>query len=119
MVTWPARIKARARSRDGARPRSTRTTSSRVLVTATESTLPRHDPVGDSAQQAVGQPGVFERRVRPLQAVGRERAGAVEAEQRRVGRFRGGGVLARRLAERRRITFDIEDVIDDLEGEAD
>ena len=68
-VTWPARISARARSRDGASPRSTSATSSRVLLRGHKCTdhdgsagspecvsipsrsavtvLARHDPVRD------------------------------------------------------------------------
>jgi hypothetical protein len=45
--------------------------------------------------------------------------GAVDAEQRRVGRLVGGGVLPRRLAELMRRAFDVEDVVDDLEHEAE
>src|SRR4051812_35235516 len=143
MVTWPARINARARSRDGARPRSTSTTSRRGLLARTvESTqrtqrkspldlilrvlcvlcvdarhrlaLPRYDPVGDAAEQAVGDAGAFQRGVRALQALGRERAGAIEAEQRRIRRFGGRRVLAGGLAQRRRVPLDVEDVVDDL-----
>src|SRR3954462_8019868 len=109
MVTWPARINARARSRDGARPRSTSTTSRRGLLARTvESTqrtqrtqrtglldlivrvlcvlcvdaqhrlaLPRYDPVGDAAEQAVGDAGAFQRGVGALEGLRRGRAGGV------------------------------------------
>ena len=81
--------------------------------------LARHHEVGDRAEPALGQAGLVERAVRACQAIGRERTGAIEAEQRRVGRLPAGGVLARGLAERRGIALDVEDVVDDLKREAE
>ena len=51
--------------------------------------------------------------------VGGQRLRSLEAEQGRVGRLAGGGVLAGRLAEVGGRAFDVEHVVDDLEGEAD
>src|SRR4051812_7938636 len=115
MVTWPARVSAPARSRDGARPRSTSATSRRSFLAATlddlmpaaaqptehqRSAPARDDEVGDCAEPAVGQTGLLERTMRARQAVGGERPRTTEAEQRWVGRLRGGGILARALAKR-------------------
>src|SRR5690606_20727390 len=59
---------------------------------------------------------------------GRHRAGvnlvrpplrALEPEDRRVGRLVVGAVAARALAERRRVLLDLEQVVSDLEDEAD
>jgi hypothetical protein len=49
----------------------------------------------------------------------RELFRAIEAEQRRVSRLAGRGVLARGLAEIRRRAFDVEHVVHDLEREAE
>ena len=57
--------------------------------------------------------------MRPFKAVGRECPRAVESEERRVGRLRPRSVLAGALAERGRIAFDVEDVVDDLKRKAD
>src|SRR5262249_16501337 len=43
----------------------------------------------------------------------------VHAEDGGIGRFVVGGVLARRLADDGAVAFDVEDVVADLEGEAD
>ena len=70
------------------------------------------------------EPPVVERRAaqclaRPLEALRRQRARSIETEQRRIGRLGAGGVLAGGLAELGRAALDVEDVIDNLEGEAD
>ena len=65
-------------------------------------------------------PRVVERGVRAREALGGERARALEPEQRRIGRLRRRGVLAGGLAERSAASaFDVEDVVDDLKREAD
>jgi hypothetical protein len=47
------------------------------------------------------------------------RSGSVEAEKRDEGRLARIGILAERLARRRAVAGDVEDVVRDLEGEAD
>ena len=63
--------------------------------------------------------GGVERGAGPAAGVGGQRLRALEAEQRRVGRLAGGGVLAGRLAEVGGRALDVQHVVDNLEGEAD
>src|SRR4051812_33732130 len=98
-VTCPARINARARSRDGARPCATSSWSSRSLLLATL-VAPRDDPVGDCAELIAGQSGLLERLVRPREALIGELPRALESKQARVGGLVAGSILARRLAQR-------------------
>ena len=101
--TLPARISACARSRDSTSPRRT----SSVIETQLHrcgrgSRSPLDDPAGDGRQVGVGEAGARpapRRRAPPPSAASALRSR--EAEQRRIGRLAGGGVLARRLAERR------------------
>src|SRR4029079_13732691 len=135
-VTCPARINARARSRDGASPRSISTTSSRAFPAPTRSRflplcpsstfvslsgllLPCHDPVRDRTKVPVGQLRRGEGLMRSRQAFGGQRTRAIEAEQRRIRRLVARGVFACRLAERRGIALHVQDIVDDLESETD
>src|SRR5436190_3226388 len=117
-VTWPARIRARARSRDGASPRSTSATSRRFFA-GTRLILAGDDPVDDGREMAVDEPGPGQRAPRARRAVGGHLPRSIEAEERGIGRLRAGGVLARRLAELRGAAFHVEDVVDDLKTEAE
>src|SRR5207247_3936004 len=83
------------------------------------SAFPADYPFRNRAEPAAGQSGRRERGMRPFKAVGRECPRAVESEERRVGRLRPRSVLAGALAERGRIAFDVEDVVDDLKRKAD
>ena len=129
----PARISPRARSRDAASPRATSAVSSRevsfIQLPATSCKLQLPAPVrcGWCTQRAMrGQMAAessrrraVERGQRALDALGRHPARRVEAVERRIGRLARGGVLAGGLAERLRRPLDVEDVVDDLEGEAE
>src|SRR5579862_7263079 len=118
IVTCPARISARARSRVAARPRSTSATSRRFFD-GKPLILARQHPVGDGGEMAGVQSGVRERPAGALDAIGGERARLLEAEQSGVGRLGAGGVLAGGLPELRGAAFDVEDVVDDLKAETE
>ena len=96
--TLPARISARARSRDAASPRSTSSVSRRTTVFQLRAA---DDPAARSP--AAGRRGrrCRARRSRAVDAVGGQPPRCVEAVERRVGRLAGGGVLAGGLAELR------------------
>src|SRR5437899_254001 len=49
----------------------------------------------------------------------RERARALEAEQRRIRRLRARRVLSRRFAELAGLAFDVEDIVDDLKCQSE
>src|SRR5260221_3351594 len=111
-VTWPARISARARSRVGARPRSTSATSRRFL--AGTSILARDDPLRDRREVTRRQLRLGERLSRARFAVRRHLARLIESEESGVGRLGARRVLPRCLAQLRGAAFDVEDVVDDL-----
>src|SRR5689334_5032775 len=116
--TWPARISARARSREAARPRCTTIASSLdFTMAATLSLIPAAGNPGGDTGQVPGEPHRLERTERAPHAVGRHAARGVETVERRIGRLAGGGVLAGRLAEGLCRFLDVEDVVHDLEGE--
>ena len=112
--TWPARISARARSRDGARPRSTTQViepdawhggHSECIDPGARTWRQRSiraldDPPADAEQVRIGDARVAQRQLR---ARSRHSAAMplrrVEAVERRIGRLAGRGILARRLAE--------------------
>src|ERR1700674_305730 len=145
-VICHARISARARSRDGERPRSTTSRSRRVLrgtVYRPRCHGPRgepaasmpagragregrehtrlagatDDPLGDGPKPARGQARVLEDDPRVPRTLGRESSGPLDAEDRRVAWLPARRVLARALAERRRVALDVEHVVDDLKRE--
>ena len=141
-VTCPARISARARSREGARPRSTssdiqtrlalrhaespRRTPSRTVhagwlpLTRDDSVFPRHDPVGDRAEVPFDEPCILTSTSRArVGAFGGQLPGARHAEQRGVGRLRARRVFAGGLSQLLRAAFDVEDVVDDLKRQPD
>ena len=115
--TAPAMTSARARSRLGARPRATSSMSSRCFATA--STPSGDGEIGGGAQQVGAGAEIGERRRRPA----RQGLGALprarRSEKRHQRRLAGAGVLACRLAQRRRVAFEVEQVVGDLEGEAE
>ena len=74
-------------------------------------------PFGDGPEPAVGQAGVTDGCAAALDALGRQPARTLQAKERGIRRFGVGGVLAGRLAERRGVAFDVEDVVDDLKRE--
>ena len=121
-ITCPARISARARSRDGASARATRTRSRRAGFSAfllTTSAACGRPPSPHSRQPAVGEAALVERCLGSVQAVGRHRARALESEERGVRRLVALCVFARSLAECGRFALDIKDVVDDLERQPD
>ena len=66
-----------------------------------------------------GEARVREHLARACRALGGQLPGALDAEQRGVGRLRPGRVLAGRLSELLGAAFDVEDVVDDLERQPD
>ena len=113
--TWPARISARARSRVAARPRAT----SERVEPRLHARLCDED---DRASRSRCPPSCARRRARRGRGCARRRPAPSSASRPKsggVGRLAGGGVLAGRLAELGRRALDVEDVVDDLEGEAD
>ena len=106
-LTRPARISARARSREAARPSSTRRTSRRVRGAAGHGAAAlrgaRRPPTRRSRRGGSGRGSVPARAATAASAASRAmRFDALEAEQGRVGRLAGGRVLAGGLAERPR-----------------
>src|SRR5579863_5434210 len=113
--TWPARINARAFSRESVRPRSTTRTSRRLRVSGT----PMHDEIRDLAQalsafverpqsQVRGQALFFGHLAGPLQAVDRGKRDFVLF-----------GVLSRSFSEGFGRLLHIQNVVDNLKRQAD
>src|SRR5882672_6164509 len=127
-LTCPARISARARSREGASPFSTTSWSRRTRTFCNlESTHHRgltplvralHDPAADLQEARVRQPGRRERRRRALEALARHPLRRVEAIESGIRRLAGRRVLAGRLPELRRCSFHVQHVVDNLKREA-
>src|SRR6185436_10072842 len=124
-------MRARARSRDGARPRSTINTSRRTLLLAmverakTHSTFDRtlvpaaDNPIRDGPQPAVLEACVVEDGLGLAHTIGGHRSRAFEAEKRRIAGLGARGILARAFAERCSVALDIQDVVHDLERKPD
>src|SRR5215831_15537658 len=87
--------------------------------TSVRSELPGHDEVGEVAQSLGPRAESLEGGVRIATEPPGELARAAEAERGDVGRLALRRVLARGLAERRGRRLGVEDVVDDLEREAD
>src|SRR5882762_9353479 len=126
-LTWPARISARARSREEASPFST-TSSSRRTRTFCNLKSPRDsdsliravdDPAADLQEARVRQLGRRERRRRALEALARHPLRRVEAIERGIRRLAGRRVLAGRLSELRRCPFNVQHVVDNLKRKAE
>src|SRR5215203_5698419 len=111
--TCPARISARAFSRDSTRPFSTRSVSRRCLR------FPVNDPARDVGEARVEEAGAIECLVGVTATLAGKLARPIEAEERGIGRLTGGAVLAGGLAERGRRTLFIQDVVDNLKSETD
>src|SRR5688500_20129709 len=78
-----------------------------------------NDPPSDAEQPGVGQASTVQRLGRASNTRVRHGSGLVNPVQRRVGGFARRRVLARALAELRRIALHVEDVVHDLEREAE
>ena len=119
----PGSARARARA-TRARPRSTSSVSSRDLTACFINSDAADDPLRAIGRQLVRCEPPSARRSAASAARASTHSAAsaprrVEAVERRIGRLAGGRVLAGGLAELRRRAFDVEDVVDDLEGEAE
>src|SRR5258708_4751623 len=110
--TWPARISARARSRVGARPRSTSARSRRFL--AGKSVLARDDPLRDRREVTGRQLRIGEGLARARCAVRGERPRCVETEHRGIRRLGARRVLSRGLAQFGGAAFAGGDGVDDF-----
>src|SRR5215218_9418447 len=77
------------------------------------------DPRREVGQAAAVKPRALERRQSASMPIGCELSGRLDSVQRRVSRLPGSGVLARRLSQIAGMALDVEDVIDNLEGEPD
>ena len=78
-----------------------------------------NDPTGNVGEARVEQAGAIERLARAAVAISGERARLLQAKEGGVGGLAGRLVLAGGLAQRRGRALDIQDVVDNLEGEAD
>ena len=77
---------------------------------------PPDNPRCDGVQPFPAKSGGGERRSSRLDSFGRQGSRAIQAVEGGLGRLSRGGILAGRLAEVGRVAFDIENVVDDLEG---
>src|SRR5690606_34611640 len=123
--TWPARIKARARSRVGARPRVTRSTSSLdfAITRPASAVVGRSRPAGEAPcrdlAKTTAKVRLVERSLGPLNAVGRHLTGLLQAIERWKRRFASRSILPRSLAEIGSRAGHIEHVINDLKRQTD
>ena len=131
--TWPARISARAFSRDSTRPlldeqrveplrlgASCKPQASTSLPQALKPYVLRSMiQLAMSARRESSRPARSSAAPRVRVTVGGERARSVEAEERRIGRLAGGASLPAVLPSVAADAFHVEDVVDDLEREPD
>src|SRR5262245_38987871 len=115
---------ARARSRDGAKPRSTTRMSNRVFddigsAIGRVSVAAGHNPIGNRLQPSSAEARLIEHVESTCRALVRERPRSFQTKERRITGLRARGILAGALPQGCGIALDVEHIVDDLKRETD